>query len=213
MHGKHPFFCSNIILMIDDKSSQNSYVCIIKVLRRELRFAMTRQIEAEELMQEEIDLDGDENIVAEAEQLHAAATLDVRTLSMKLVLADKAFALVRNQMQKLVETIESLLSQVESGDDSADDASDSSMRSDGDLCDDDSNVSNESHDRQRLVHRAKRAELSAELACREALLAKQEAAKIKSDKQREIDYLKVRCVGCGCHEAYIIVSNYPLLLS
>ena len=173
---------------------------------------MARQIEAEELMQEEIDLDGDENIVAEAEQLHATATLDVRTLSMKLVLADKAFALVRNQMQKLVETIESLLSQVESGDDSADDASDSSMRSDGDLCDDDSNVSNESHDRQRLVHRAKRAELSAELACREALLAKQEAAKIKTDKQREIDYLKVRCVGCGCHELGIIVSNYPLLL-
>lgn len=144
---------------------------------------MTRQIEAEELMQEEIDLDGDENIVAEAEQLHEAATLEVRSLSMKLVLADKSFALVRNQMQKLVETIETLLSQVDNSDDSA---------SDGEECDDDSCVSDKSHERQRLVNRATRAELSAELAVREAILAKQEAAKIKSEKQREIDYLKVR---------------------
>lgn len=153
---------------------------------------MTRQIEAEELMQEEIDLDGDENIVAEAEQLHEAATLEVRSLSMKLVLADKSFALVRNQMQKLVETIETLLSQVDNSDDSADDAFDSSVRSDGEECDDDSCVSDESLERQRLVNRATRAELSAELAVREAILAKQEAAKIKSEKQREIDYLKVR---------------------
>lgn len=152
---------------------------------------MTRQIEAEELMQEEIDLDGDENIVAEAEQLHGAATLEVRILSMKLVLADKAFALVRNQMQKLVETIESLLSQVGNDDDSENNVSYSSIRSERELSDDDSYANNESHDRQRLVNRAKRAELSAELAVREALLAKQEVAKITSDKQREIDFLKV----------------------
>lgn len=153
---------------------------------------MTRQIEAEELMQEEIDLDGDDNIVAEAEQLHEAATQEVKTLSMKLVLADKAFALVRSQMQKLVETINSLLSQVDNGIDSDDEGSTSSIRSDGDEYDNDSHASHESIDRQRLVDRAKRAELSAEVAVREALLAKQEAAKIKSDKQREIDYLKVR---------------------
>jgi hypothetical protein len=153
---------------------------------------MTRQIEAEELMQEEIDLDGDDNIVAEAEQLHEAATQEVKTLSMKLVLADKAFAMVRSQMQKLVETIESLLSQVDNGIDSGDEGSSSSIRSDGYVYDNDSYASHESIDRQRLVDRAKRAELSAEVAVREALLAKQEAAKIKSDKQREIDYLKVR---------------------
>ena len=48
---------------------------------------MVRQIEAEELMQEEIDLDGDENIMAEAEQLYRDSTVEVRTLSIKLVLA------------------------------------------------------------------------------------------------------------------------------
>jgi hypothetical protein len=51
--------------------------------------------------------------------------------------------------------------------------------------------SQKSHDRRRLVERAKRAELSAEVAVREAMLAKQEAEKIKSDKQREINELKV----------------------
>jgi hypothetical protein len=170
--------------LIDDIPSQTLHIANHKVVRRALRLAMARQIEAEELMQEEIDLDGDENIVAEAEQLHEAASVEVRTLSMKLVLADKAFAIVRNQMQKLVETIESLLSHVDNGDDSAGDASYSSI--------DDSYGSNESRDRQRLINRAKRAELSAELAVREALMAKQETAKIKLDKQREIDYLKVR---------------------
>ncbi|KAL9180676.1 hypothetical protein ACHAXT_011129 [Thalassiosira profunda] len=52
--------CQSILLkMTSDNCTQ---------LRRELRAAMMRQIEAEELMQEEIDMDGDENIVAEAEQ-------------------------------------------------------------------------------------------------------------------------------------------------
>jgi len=81
---------------------------------------------------------------------------------------------------------------VDNGIDSGDEGSSSSIRSDGYVYDNDSYASHESIDRQRLVDRAKRAELSAEVAVREALLAKQEAAKIKSDKQREIDYLKVR---------------------
>ena len=142
-------------------------------------------------MQEEIDLDGDENIVVEAEKLHEAASVEARTLSMKLVIADKAFALVRNQMEKLVETIESILLQVGDGNESVEDASTLSIRSEEEASENESYTSHESHDRQRLVDRAKRAELSAELAVREALMAKQEAAKIKSDKQREINYLKV----------------------
>ena len=41
---------------------------------------MMCQIEAEELMQEEIDLDGDKHIVAEAEQLYRDATIEVKQL-------------------------------------------------------------------------------------------------------------------------------------
>ncbi|KAL7554497.1 hypothetical protein ACHAWF_018088 [Thalassiosira exigua] len=143
---------------------------------------MMSQIEAEELMQEEIDLDGDENIVAEAEELYRDATFEVKTLSIKLVLADKAFALVRSRMEKLVETIETLLVSMESGEEVHSDEDEYS----------ESGSSQGSQDRGKLIDRAKRAELSAEVAVREVLLAKQEAEKIKSEKQDEIDKLKAK---------------------
>jgi hypothetical protein len=152
---------------------------------------MMRQIQAEELMQAEIDLDGDENVVAEAEHLFRKATYEVKTLSMKLVLADKAFTLVRGRMEKLVKTIESLLVQMED-DDGSQEGSVSSViaEDDGSEYDDSSRSRREDEERQKLQERAKRAELSTEVAVREALLAKQEAEKIKAEKQREIDLLK-----------------------
>lgn len=143
-------------------------------------------------MTDEIDLDGDENIVAEAEQLYRDATIEVKTLSIKLVLADKAFELVRNRMVKLVETIESLLVSIQNDDESDDDTSSSTRSDEVDGSDTESYSSHESEDRDKLARRAKRAELSAEVAVREALLAKQEAEKISADKQREINSLKVR---------------------
>ena len=140
---------------------------------------MMCQIEAEEVKQEEIDFDGDQYVVAEAEQLYRDATVEVKQLSMKLVLADKAFSLVRSRMEKLVETIESLLVHIEDGD-----APDEGSSSDNDT-EVDKPVDRD-QEREKLVARAKRAEMSAEIA------AKQEAEKIKSEKQREIDDLKVR---------------------
>jgi hypothetical protein len=162
-------------------------VCIIPILpfripqqlRRELKSAMMCQIEAEEVMQEEIDLDGDQYVVAEAEQLYRDATVEVKQLSMKLVLADKAFSLVRSRMEKLVETIKSLLVHIEDGD-----APDEGSSSDNDTEVD--KPVDQDQEREKLVARAKRVEMSAEIA------AKQEAEKIKSEKQREIDDLKVR---------------------
>lgn len=156
---------------------------------------MIRQIQAEELMEAEIDLDGDDNIVAEAEHMYREATYQVKTLSMKLVLADKAFTLVRGRMEKLVQTIESLLVQMEDqGEEgSLADGSFSSViaEDDGSAADDGSSQgTQEIEDRQKLEDRAKRAELSTEVAVREALLAKEEAEKITTEKQREIDVLK-----------------------
>lgn len=166
--------CQSILLkMTSDNCTQ---------LRRELRLAMVRQIEVEELMQEEINLDADENIVAEAEELYRDATVEVKTLSIKLVLADKAFALARKKMEQLVETIEELLVQIENGDESEDNSSTHSSNS--------SHCIRESRDRTKLIVRAKRAELSAEVAVREAILAKEETEKIRADKQFEIDQLK-----------------------
>lgn len=136
-------------------------------------------------MQEEIDLDGDQLIVAEAEQLYRDATIEVKQLSMKLVLADRAFSLVRSRMEKLVETIESLLVHMENDDTTPEGASLS-----GGETDDDDDL-DEDREREKLVERAKRAEMSAEIATREILLAKQEAEKMSAEKQREIDDLKV----------------------
>jgi len=175
--------CQSILLkMTSDNATQ---------LRRELKSAMMRQIQAEELMQAEIDLDGDENVVAEAEHLFRKATYEVKTLSMKLVLADKAFTLVRGRMEKLVESIESLLVQMED-DDGSQECSVSSVLAEDDVSydDDNSRSRREDEEKQKLQERAKRAELSTEVAVREALLAKQEAEKVKAEKQREIDLLK-----------------------
>ncbi|KAL7441475.1 LOW QUALITY PROTEIN: hypothetical protein ACHAXM_011522 [Skeletonema potamos] len=164
---------------------------ILQQLRRELKAAMMRQIQAEELMQAEIDLDGDENVVAEAEHLFRKATYEVKTLSMRLVLADKAFTLVRGRMEKLVKTIESLLVQMEDDHFSQEGSVSSVIPEDEGSDDDDSSRSRrEDEEKQKLQDRAKRAELSAEVAVREALMAKQEAEKIKVEKQREIDLLK-----------------------
>jgi len=175
--------CQSILLRLTSENCTQ--------LRRELKVAMLHSIEAEELMQEEIDLDGDENIVLEAEQLFRDATIEVKRLSVKLVLADKAFALVRNRMEKLVETIESLLVQIEDEDDVGGESISSSVQSECDDFDEDNSyASQDSEDRGELVQRAKRAELSAEVAVRETLLAKQQAEQMQFDKQREIDELK-----------------------
>ena len=133
----------------------------------------------------EIDLDGDQYVVAEAEQLYRDATVEVKRLSMKLVLADKAFSLVRSRMEKLVETIESLLIHMENAEDP--DGTSSSNEDENDAVDD---PVDEVQEREKLVKRAKRAELSAEVAIRETLMAKEEIEKIKMEKQREIDNLK-----------------------
>ena len=65
------------------------------------------------------------------------------------------------------------------------------MQSEGDDFDEDNSyASQDSEDREELVHRAKRAELSAEVAVRETLLARQHAEQMQFDKQREIEELK-----------------------
>ena len=46
--------------------------------------------------------------------------MEVKSLSMKLVLANKVFTVVRGRMEKLVETIEELLVQIENKDESRD---------------------------------------------------------------------------------------------
>lgn len=154
-------------------------------LRGELRLAMMQQVEAEEMMEEVVDFDDEQNVVAEAEILYSEATAAVKRLSMKLVMADKAFSLVRSRMEKLCETIETLLSSIDDDDDADTSCSESVLEeASTDV------QSQDTADRDSLIRRAQRAEVSAEIAVRELLLAKQETEQIKSQKQLEIDQLK-----------------------
>ena len=156
-------------------------------LRGELRLAMMKQVEAEEMMEEEVDFDDEQNVVAEAEILYSEATAAVKRLSMKLVMADKAFSLVRSRMEKLCETIETLLSSIDDDDDDDGDTDCSeSVREEAST----DIQSQDTADRDSLMRRAQRAEVSAEIAVRELFLAKKETEQIKSQKQLEIDQLK-----------------------
>ena len=84
-----------------------------------------------------------------------------------------------------METIESLLIHMEDAEDP--DGTSSSNGDEDDAVDD---HVDEVQERAKLVKRAKRAEVSAEIAIRETLMAKEEIEKIKFEKQREIDILK-----------------------
>jgi len=126
-------------------------------------------------------------------------------------LADKAFALVRNRMEKLVETIESLLVQIEDEDDDGGESISSSVQSECDDFDEDNSyASQDSEDKEELVQRAKRAELSAEVAVRETLLAKQQAEQMQFDKQREIDELKNKLVEMETKSQLMAAENRKL---
>jgi len=188
--------CQSILLkMTSDNCMQ---------LRRDLRAAMIRQIEAEECMQEEIDLDGDGNIVADAEQIYRDATVEVKSLSIKLVLADKAFTLVRGQMEKLVATIESLLVQFEN-----DDASRSSEASSNNSRTSSGDESDFEEEQRRIIESARRAELAAEVAVREAKL---EAERVSAEKQREIDLLKQKLAEMETRSEYLASENRRLAM-
>lgn len=147
---------------------------------------MMKQVEAEEMMEEEVDFDDEQNVVAEAEILYSEATAAVKRLSMKLVMADKAFSLVRSRMEKLCETIETLLSSIDDDDDDGDTDCSESVREEAST----DIQSQDTADRDSLMRRAQRAEVSAEIAVRELFLAKKETEQIKSQKQLEIDQLK-----------------------
>jgi hypothetical protein len=147
-----------------------------------LNRATARQIDVEELMKEEGD-DG-EGMMTEAEMIYLSSMEEVKTISRKLVVAEKAFSLVRDRIEKLVAKYEALLVKIENENyaPSSIVTCESSCYSDGD-----SYYSDEDdREKEMLARRAQRAELRAELAVREALLRRQEVKKVQIEKQREI---------------------------
>ncbi|CAB9505588.1 expressed unknown protein [Seminavis robusta] len=176
--------CQSILLKLTNES------CI--ELRADLNDATARQIEAEEAMKEEGDY-GD-GMMTEAEMTYLASMEEVKTISKQLVVAEKAFVLVRDRIKNLVAKYESLLVKI----DNEDMATSSVITAESSCYSDEyeSRVSTDYDQEERAwFRRQQRAEISAELAAREALLAKQgEARAVQEEKHRELQALQTRLV-------------------
>lgn len=149
--------------------------------------ATARQIEAEDRMKE----DGDfaDGMMTEAEMAYLTAMEEVKIISSQLVVAEKAFALVRDRIRNLVAKYESLLDKIDN-----DDLASSVVTANSSAYSAYSSRVSEYDREERAWHRRQvRAELSAELAAREALLAKQgEARAVQEEKQQELHAIQMR---------------------
>ena len=147
------------------------------------------QINAEDLMkEEESENNNTDGSLTEAEMTYLAALEQVKTISKKLVAAEKSFALVRDRIQTLISRYETMLLKIEAG----------SYAGASSIISYESSYYSE-HDHKQYMKeervwakRAMRAEIRAEIAAREALLAKQQAVKIQAEKMREIEELRKR---------------------
>lgn len=124
-----------------------------------------------------------------AEMEYLDAMEHVKTISKKLVVAEQAFALVRDRILALVGRYQSILAKIETG--SLAGAS-SIITSSSYYSEMDSDYweEQEHYERERWARRAKRAEIRAEIAAREAVMARQEARMIQREKQQELDALQ-----------------------
>lgn len=165
------------------------FVCF-QELRAELNVATARQIEAEEWMKEEAGFaDG---MMTEAEMRYLNAMEQVKGISYKLVIAEKSFNLVRDRIERLVAKYEALLISFENETESV--APSSVITYQSSYYSEYSCTSFEEREREKdtLSRRAQRAELRAEMAAREAMLAKQEAKNVQAEKERELRVLQQR---------------------
>ena len=131
--------------------------------------------------------------MTEAEMTYLTSMEEVKTISKRLVVAENAFAWVRDRIQKLVAKYETLLVKIES-DSTVGGAPSSVLTSGTSYFSDDFNShysSEDDREKAMLARRARRAELRAEVAAREAYLAKQEAQMVREEKQRELEILQV----------------------
>jgi len=158
-------------------------------LRGKLNKATSVQLEAEEEMKDEEPFGADDGMMTEAEMRYLTSMEEVKTVSHKLVLAEKAFSLVRDRIEKLVAKYEALLVKF---DNDAESIAPSSVVTDASsyYSDHTATTFHEEKEREALARRAQRAELRAELAAREAMLTKQRAQEESKEKEMEIQALR-----------------------
>ena len=151
--------------------------------------ATARQIEAEIEMKEE-EGDGVDGMMTVAEMTYLAAMEDVKNFSRKLVLAENSFNLVKERIEDLVAKYESLLVKF---DNDAESVAPSSVITYESSCYSAYTHSSEAErEREELMRRAERAEVRAELAAREALLAKKQSRAVQAKSKLEVQALQQR---------------------
>jgi hypothetical protein len=136
------------------------------------------------MKEEEADFGDD--MMTEAEMTYLTSMEEVKTISHKLVLAETAFGLVRDRIEKLVAKYEALLVKFES----ADSIAASSIVTASSYYSEYSSSSQE--ERNVMARRTQRAELRAELAAREAMLGKQEPRMVHQEKEDQLHVLQQR---------------------
>ena len=173
--------CQSILLKLSNERCQE--------LRVELNEATAKQIKAEGLLKAEGEtFDG---MMTEAEMTYLTSMENVKSISQKLVLSEKSFALVKNRIEKLVAKYEALLVHFENETDSVAPSSVFSYESSCYSEDDAFNAAKQRED-ETLARRAHRAELRAELAARESLLSSQGMTPSRKEKEKEVNNLKER---------------------
>jgi len=137
--------------------------------------------------------------MTDAELEYLAAMEEVEAVSTSLVKAEKAFNMIKSEIESLVQKYEGILEQIDNNDSgsvSSFDSATTGSQNDGD----ESDSSGDSRfEKERMARRVQRAELKAEVATREAQIAKvevektkQEAERIRLQKEKELEDLKVR---------------------
>lgn len=140
-------------------------------------------------------------MMTDAEMEYLTAMEEVKTVSKNLVNAEQSFTLVKDRIQKLVARYEHLLSKIETQSSFGAGAS-SVVTSSSSYSEGQDSEFFESKERALWARRAKRSEVKAELAAREALLAKQETQKIREEKQREIEALQQKLLELQSESSY-----------
>jgi uncharacterized membrane protein YccC len=162
-------------------------------VREEVKDASSRLLIAEQMLKDE---GFHSSSMTEAEIEYLEIMEDVKLLATKLSKAEKAFNLVKSEIEDLVQQYEDILEQMDEENSSVS-SYDTAEKTD--IEDNECYSSDDSfYEKERLARRVQRAELKAEVAAREAQLAKiemektkQEAERIRLEKEEELQLLKV----------------------
>jgi hypothetical protein len=188
-------------------------------LRKALNDATSRQYMAEQLMREESELD-DFSMMTNAEMTYLQCMEEVKTISKTLVLAENAFELVKDRIERLIRKYETLLERMDNDDDSVTSFEISLSKDEHALSSEDESLDNEDSSvcKERLARKSQRAELKAKIAYQEALMArveaeksKKEALKLMAEKQKELNDMQKKLDDLETKSA-MIANEYEMKL-